>query len=106
MDWMGMKGLAATLVLEEDALHIYAAFAIQLAVAVITRKSLGHPLPWLAVFGFELINEFLDVILGEEAIVKPWQLWGAAHDLVNTMALPTTLLLLCRYRPSLFAAPV
>jgi hypothetical protein len=40
--------------------------------------------------------------LGEEAHLKQWQFDGAKHDIINTMILPTALLLLCRYSPRLF----
>jgi hypothetical protein len=50
----------------------------------------------------ELLNEFLDVYFGEELLVQEWQLLGARHDVLNTMALPTMLLLLCRFAPRLF----
>ena len=42
MDWMGMKGVAAAALIEKDALHVYAAFAIQVAAALVIRKSLGY----------------------------------------------------------------
>jgi hypothetical protein len=107
MDWMGMKGVAAQLSVEKDALHVYAAFVVQIAAAALFRKSLGHWLPWLAVLAVELANEALDMQFGEEAHVQHWQLIGARHDIVNTMILPTLLLLLCRFAPVLFrpAAP-
>jgi len=105
MNWLDMKEVAAALLLEKDALHIYAAFVIQVIAALLVRRPLSHWLPWLVVLGFALFNESLDMLLGEEASIKPWQMRGAAHDLVNTMLLPTVLLLLCRYRPGLFAAP-
>ena len=59
-------------------------------------------MPWLTVLLLELVNEGLDMWLGEEVQLKRWQLEGAVHDLVNTMILPTALLLLCRYAPGLF----
>ena len=102
MDWMGLKDLAADLTIAKDALHIYLAFVIQVSAAAILRKSLASGLPWLVVLLFELVNEGLDMWLGEEAQLKQWQLEGAAHDLVNTMILPTALLFLCRYSPGLF----
>ncbi len=102
MDWMGLKDLAADLTITKDALHIYLAFIIQLSAAAIFRRSLASGLPWLVVLLFELVNEGLDMWLGEELQLKPWQLEGAAHDLINTMILPTALLLLCRYAPGLF----
>ena len=102
MDWMGMKGLAADLLIAKDALHIYFAFVIQISAAAVLRKPMSNGLPWLAVLALELVNEGLDMWLGEELHLKQWQLVGAAHDLVNTMILPTALLLLCRYSPGLF----
>lgn len=105
MDWMGMKGLAAQLTVEKDALHVYSAFFIQVSVAALFRKSLAHWLPWVAVLALAIGNEALDIQYGEEAQVQEWQLAGARHDLVNTMILPTLLLLLCRFAPLLFRRP-
>ena len=100
---MGLKDLAADLLIAKDALHIYLAFIIQVSAAAIFRKTLANVLPWLIVLLFELVNEGFDLWLGEELQFKRWQLDGAAHDLVNTMMLPTALLLLCRYAPGLFS---
>jgi len=102
MHWNVMKDLAAELFIAKDALHIYFAFVVQIAAAVIFRKSLASFLPWLTVLAFELVNEGLDMWLGEEAHLKQWQYDGARHDIINTMILPTALLLLCRYSPRLF----
>ena len=102
MHWNLMKDLAAELFIAKDALHIYFAFAIQVAAAAIFRKSLASFLPWLTVLAFELVNEGLDMWLGEEPHLKAWQFAGARHDLINTMILPTVVLLLCRYSPRLF----
>lgn len=102
MDWVGMKGLAAELTVHKDALHVYAAFALQVAAAALFRKSLASWIPWTLVLVLELVNEGLDIWFGEEADVQYWQLAGARHDLVNTMILPTALLLLCRYALPLF----
>lgn len=99
---MGLKDIAADLLIAKDALHVYLAFIIQVSAAAIFRRSLASALPWLVVLLFELVNEGLDMWLGEELQLKRWQLEGAAHDLINTMILPTALLLLCRYAPGLF----
>jgi hypothetical protein len=104
MDWMGMKGLAEALTVQKDALHIYAALLIQVGAAALFRKSLARWLPWLAVLLVELGNEAMDVAFGEEAHLQQWQLVGARHDIINTMILPTALLLLCRYAPALFGS--
>ena len=104
MHWNLMKDLAAELFIAKDALHIYFAFVIQVVAALIFRKSLASWTPWLTVLAFELVNEGLDMWLGEEAHLKQWQYDGAKHDIVNTMILPTALLLLCRFAPRLFSA--
>lgn len=102
MDWMGLKGLAADVSVEKDALHIYAAFAVQVGAAALFRTSLARWLPWFAVLLVELANEGMDMWFGEEAHIRQWQLDGARHDIINTMILPTLLLLLARYAPGLF----
>ena len=102
MDWMDLKQVMALMSVEKDALHIYAALAVQVAAALLFRRRLSSWLPWFIVLLAEAGNEALDLWLGEEAQVQQWQVSGAAHDLVNTMILPTALLLLCRYAPSLF----
>lgn len=88
---------------EKDALHIYAALLIQVVAAKPSRRSLGHFLPWLWVLGIVLVNEVLDVWRGGDPRLMPWQVVSGIHDIINTMVLPTTLLLLCRRAPWLFA---
>lgn len=102
MDWLEIKGLAGGLTLSKDALHIYAALVIQLAACFIMRKSLGSILPWCTVLALELINEGLDLLFELEPSIQQWQIKGGMHDIVNTMALPTILLILVRQAPSLF----
>ena len=102
MDWMELKTSAEAVTVNMDALHVYAAFAIQVAAAALLRKSLAHWLPWLAVLGAELANEVMDIAFSAEPHVRGWQLASARHDILNTMVLPTLLLLLCRFAPSLF----
>jgi hypothetical protein len=104
MDWEGLKGAAAELFVAKDALHIYAAFAVQVAAALVLRRPLSSWLPWLATLGAALLNEALDIVLSVEREVGAWQIDGARHDMLNTMALPTVLMLLCRYLPRLFGA--
>ena len=104
MDWIGLKDLASDLGLAKDALHVYAAVAIQIAAALLFRRPLGSWLPWFAVLLVELLNEWGDMWFGEEAHIQQWQIDGAKHDILNTMVLPTVLLLLVRFVPSLFNA--
>ena len=60
MDSIGLKDEAARMLLEKDALHIYAALVIPESTGVLTRRSLGDPLPWFTVLGFKLVNELKD----------------------------------------------
>ncbi len=104
MDWLAIKlQMTQVAALERDALHIYAAVFIQSAVALMLRRPLSNPLPWLAVLIAEIVNEWADL---------SFELWPggdrdrqwteSAHDLVNTMLLPTALLIALRYAPALF----
>lgn len=102
MDWVGLQNEAARMLLEKDALHIYAGLMIQLTAAKLSHRSLGHVLPWLSVLGLELINEFIDILRGGEPRLMAWQVVSGVHDIINTMILPTVLLLLCRRAPELF----
>ena len=104
MDWLGLKAVASDIGVEKDALHIYFAFAIQLGVALALKRSLASWLPWLTVLAALLVNEYLDTFHGAETEVQAWQLRGSGHDIVNTMILPTALLILSRFAPKwLFA---
>jgi hypothetical protein len=105
MDWNGLKDEAARLLLEKDALHIYAALIIQLGVAKLSGRTLGHYLPWFAVLGIELLNEAVDLLRGGEPHIMAWQVVSGTHDIINTMILPTVLLLLCRRAPHLLIRP-
>ncbi len=103
MDWLSLKNEAARMLFEKDALHIYAALFIQIAAAKLSRRSLGHILPWLWVLEIELLNEVADIWRGGEPQLMPWQVVSGIHDIINTMILPTVLLMLCRHAPGLFA---
>ena len=102
MDWLGLKLELARMLFDKDALHIYAALVIQIVAAKLSRRSLGHFLPWLTVLGLELVNEGLDLVRGGEPRLMPWQVVSGVHDIINTMILPSILLILCRRDPTLF----
>jgi hypothetical protein len=104
MDWVQFKDYLSEITdLDQDALHVYAAVLIQLFAALVLRRSLAHPLPWLCVLVSLLLNEAVD--LGRtEGAVQQWQVLGGLRDMLNTMALPTILLLLARYAPALLTA--
>lgn len=104
-DWIELKNELSRLTVEKDALHIYAAVAVQLTAALILRKPLSSWMPWFAVLAVELANEAGDILLDTtEPHIREWQMVGGLHDIVNTMLLPTILLLLVRYVPGLFRA--
>jgi len=102
-DWITFKNELARLTVEKDALHIYAALVVQVLAASLLKKPLSSWVPWLAVLAVALVNEAGDILLDEtEPQIRQWQIEGSIHDLVNTMLLPTFLLLLVRHRPILF----
>jgi hypothetical protein len=80
--------------LSRDALHIYAAVAAQLLAALLLRRSLAHPLPWLCALAVTVGDEWVEE--GGSAI--------EVHDVLTAMLLPTLLLLLTRVAPALMAA--
>ena len=85
-----------------DALHILVGFALFLIASVILRRSIASSLPWLAVLLLEIGNEAYDLT------VERWpdigsQLGEGAKDLMLTMALPTLLMLVARWRPELLS---
>jgi uncharacterized paraquat-inducible protein A len=99
--WEEIKMVIATTTgLERDALHIYAALLIQVAAAALSRRTLRSPLPWLAVLVFALGNEYLDITA--DGVAEDWEWWTSLHDLWNTMLVPTLLLILVRFAPSVF----
>ena len=101
MNWIEFKfGIERVVGLDKDALHIYAALLIQMATALLLRRSLAAKLPWLAVLAAVLINEWLD--LHVEVWPDHWQQYRASiHDVLNTMILPTVLVVLVRQLPQL-----
>ncbi|MEO0441215.1 MAG: hypothetical protein AAF067_10095, partial [Pseudomonadota bacterium] len=61
MTWFEMKlWLVQSLQLDKDALHIYAAISVQLLVAILFRRTLASPIPWIAALGIILVNEYMD----------------------------------------------
>lgn len=100
MDSEAIKAaIAAWTGLERDALHIYAALVIQLGSAALLRRTLASPWPWLSVLAFAMANEWLD--MSGDRLIEQWEKEAALHDLWNTMLLPSFLLLVARFAPSL-----
>ena len=83
-----------------DALHILVGFAIFLLAAWVLKRGVADPVPWLATLMLEIGNEAYDLT------VELWpdsgsQLGEGAKDVVLTMALPSLLMLVARWRPGL-----
>ena len=83
-----------------DALHVLAGFALFLLAGLILRRSLASGPPWLAVLLLEIGNEAHDLT------VERWpdigsQLGEGAKDIMLTMALPTLVMVVARWRPEL-----
>lgn len=84
----------------DDALHPIVGVLLLLVLAALLRRPLASWLPWLALFGLELLNEWAD-LTGEVWPDRDNQ-WGeSAKDVLLTMLLPTVLLLAARWRPGL-----
>lgn len=95
--WGGMKTRIETkLGLSADAMHVHLSILILLFFALVTRKRLYHPLPWLLTLAVELCNEFIDMNQPVGSIESNWP--ASRHDIMNTMFLPTVLLVLLRLR--------
>lgn len=104
IEWASMKaGLQPMLNISHDALHVVLGVLVQLVAAAITRSSLSRALPWLVVFGLELINEINDIKV-ERWPTFAMQLGEGVKDTLLTMLLPTILLILVRMQPRLFRA--
>ena len=85
-----------------DAWHILAGFGLFLFAALVLRRSVASPLPWLVVLLLELANEAYDLN------VELWpdlgsQIGEGLKDILLTMTLPTLLLWVARWRPDLLA---
>ena len=106
MDWHQIKvWLSATTGLSMDALHVHAGVICLVAVALLLRRRLSSPWPWLVVAVVVLINEVYDYRY-EIWPVREMQRDEAVRDIWNTLLLPTLILLLARFTPSLFREPV
>lgn len=81
-----------------DALHVLVGFGLFLLASRLLNRPLRSFLPWSALLLLELANEAYD--LG----VERWptlasQLGEGAKDILLTMALPSLLLAIARWRP-------
>ena len=82
--------------LARDTLHLHFGLALMVAVALLFRRSLASPWPWLAVILFAVLGEYLDW-RDSMALRAPWQLEESVKDFLNTMFWPTMLVLMARF---------
>lgn len=106
MDWFGIKEwLEVSIGLQEDALHVHAGLVCLFAAALLVRRPLASPIPWLILLTLALANEAYDLHYDawpDRADVHPnrdAQFAESLKDLWNTMLVPTVLLFLCRFVP-------
>ena len=101
MDWHHIKEwLEHAIGLNMDALHVYAGVFLQIGAAIVQRKPLRSPWPWLVVAAAEFANEVYDYTY-EVWPDRDIQFAEGLRDMWNTMVLPTVLLVMARYAPRL-----
>jgi hypothetical protein len=83
-----------------DGLHVLLGVALQIAVALIFKKSLAHWFPWITVLALAVANEANDLLV-ERWPSAAMQLGEGLKDVVLTLAVPTLLLILAKWRPAL-----
>jgi hypothetical protein len=79
--------------LSKDALHVYFGLIVWLTSAVALRRSVRSSLPLGVVMAVAIIAEGWDA----SDDIAHWRLGASAHDLVNTLFWPTSLVLLARF---------
>ena len=86
-----------------DALHILVGFMLFLLAALVLKRTVADFLPWLATLVLQIGNEAYDLAI--EIWPDPGsQIGEGAKDVMLTMALPTLLVVVARWRPHLFDA--
>jgi hypothetical protein len=100
-EWYQLKQLLEhSLGISMDALHVIIGVILQLAAALLMRRSIADWPPVLAVLAIELANEAND--LRTERWPEPAMQYGEGiKDVLLTMFLPVLLLAVARTRPQL-----
>lgn len=89
--------------ISRDAMHIHASLAIFLIACFVCRLRPSDWRVWLIVLAAQLVNEALDmVVMLHDSGRIFW--WSCIKDTINSMVLPTVLVLVARYT-SLFGEP-
>src|SRR5688572_28344053 len=101
MDWYAFKTwLEVASRLDMDALHDHAGLLLQLLAALALRRSIRSPWPWLAVLVATLANEAYDMHYETWPDPERASQWAeGAKDLVNSLFIPSLLLMLARCAP-------
>ena len=95
--WGPIKtGIEHSLGLSSDAMHIHAGVALLLFFAWVTRRPLHDWRPWLMLLAVEVANEIIDMNQRAGSLERNWD--ASRHDLINTMFLPTLLVLYYAWR--------
>jgi hypothetical protein len=98
--------VSAATSLSRDALHLLAGLGAHVVLVLLFRSWLGAWWPLLLILGAELANEGFDLAYEtwpEEEREAQWM--ESVKDIITTLLLPVTLLLLSRFAPRLFDAP-
>jgi hypothetical protein len=95
--WGPIKtGIEDSLGLSSDAMHIHVGVTLLLFFAWVTRRPLHDWRPWLMLLAVEAANEIIDMNQRAGSLERNWA--SSRHDLLNTMFLPTLLLLYYAWR--------
>jgi hypothetical protein len=89
--------LERSITFSSDALHVIAGVLVQLAAALVMRRSMSNWAPWMVVLVLVGLNEFTDLSV-DYWPHRGMQLGETAKDVMLTMFLPTVLLFAARNR--------
>ncbi len=105
LDWIRAKIFVEhTIGFSHDALHVIAGVGLQLVLAGVLRVSARSIWPWSIVLLLELANESSDIYF--DVWPDHAKQWGeGAKDVLLTMALPTFILAVARFRPQILVRP-
>ncbi len=102
-DWKTAKEfLEKSVTISSDSLHVIGGVVVLLGSALLLRKPVSSPLPWLIVLVLICINEAIDLQYPQWK-VPAMDLGESAKDLMLTMALPTMMLVFARLFPRLWS---
>lgn len=96
-DWYQFKlSLERSSSISMDALHVIAGLLIFLLASFLLKRGIASALSWFAVLAIELCNEAYD-LHAEQWPDRAMQFGEGAKDILLTIALPTLLMLVCRF---------